>query len=164
MNINWDAVGAGAELVGAVATVSTLAYLALQIRQANKVARFSAATTRAERWTQLSSFLSQSPEINRVFRVGLQTPELLAEQEYHYFEAIFSTVLASYQGSFYLQREDVLFVAEWESALENLKWLVATPCFGRFWANWKKSYPGDFVAFVDQLAGQAGSARVSAGV
>jgi hypothetical protein len=37
--VNWDAVGAAAELVAAVATVATLAYLALQIRQATQMAR-----------------------------------------------------------------------------------------------------------------------------
>ncbi len=142
-------------MLGAVATVSTLAYLALQIRQANKVARFSAATVRAERWMQLSAFLSQSPEVNRVFWKGLQTPDQLDETEYHYFEAIFSAVLSSYQGSFYLQREDALFVAEWESALKNISWMVAAPCFARFWANWKGSYPDDFVAFIDDLSGQS---------
>ncbi len=36
--MNWDAIGASAELVGALATVATLAYLALQIRQNTKVA------------------------------------------------------------------------------------------------------------------------------
>ncbi len=39
--MNWDAVGAVAELIGGVATVATLAYLATQIRQAT-------AATRAE--------------------------------------------------------------------------------------------------------------------
>jgi hypothetical protein len=39
--LNWDAVGALAELLGAAATVATLAYLALQIRQ-------SSATSRAQ--------------------------------------------------------------------------------------------------------------------
>ena len=37
--MNWDAVGALAELLGAVATVAMLAYLAVQIRQASATAR-----------------------------------------------------------------------------------------------------------------------------
>lgn len=39
--MNWDAIGAVAEVLGGVATVATLAYLALQIRQ-------SSAATRAQ--------------------------------------------------------------------------------------------------------------------
>ena len=36
--INWDAVGAVAELAGAMAVVATLGYLALQIRQNSRLA------------------------------------------------------------------------------------------------------------------------------
>ncbi len=154
MDINWDAVGAGAEVLGATATVVTLAYLALQIRQGNKMARFAAATTRVERRMQLSAFLSQSPEINRIFWAGLEAPEDLSPMDYHYFEAIYSSVLASYEASFYLRKEDPTYVAEWEVALKGIEWLVSYPCFEKFWATWKGSYATDFVAFVDGLATQ----------
>ncbi len=149
--MNWDAIGAGAELLGAIATVSTLAYLALQIRQGNKMARFSAATTRVEQRVQLAAFLAQTPEINRIFWTGLETPDSLSPADYHYFEAIFSTVLVSYETSFYLQKEDALFVEEWEVTLRNLAWLVSTPCFERFWSSWKRSYATNYASLIDSL-------------
>jgi len=158
VNVNWDAIGAGAELLGAVATVSTLAYLALQIRQGTKVARFSAATSRVDRRVQLSAFLSQTPEINRIFWAGLETPDSLNPADYHYFEAIFSTVLASYEATFYLQKEDALFVTEWEVALKNVKWLVTYPCFERYWSTWREAYATDFVAFIDSLVDESKTA------
>ena len=76
--MNWDAIGASAELVGALATVATLAYLALQIRQNTKVVQLSTATARAEQRMQQSAFLSQTPEINRIFWAGLDEPESLS--------------------------------------------------------------------------------------
>ena len=41
--MNWDAIGAVAELVGAIAVVMTLLYLAVQIRQSNRLSRFQSA-------------------------------------------------------------------------------------------------------------------------
>ena len=38
--MNWDALGAIAEFVGAIAVVLTLLYLAVQIRQSNRLSRF----------------------------------------------------------------------------------------------------------------------------
>ena len=38
MTINWDAVGAVAEILGAVAVFATLLYLATQVRQTNSIA------------------------------------------------------------------------------------------------------------------------------
>lgn len=37
--MNWDAIGAIAETIGSVAILITLAYLAVQVRQANKIAQ-----------------------------------------------------------------------------------------------------------------------------
>ena len=40
--MNWEAIGATAELLGAIAVVATLAYLAVQIRQTNEISRTQA--------------------------------------------------------------------------------------------------------------------------
>lgn len=40
--MNWDAIGAIGELIGAVAVIATIGYLAVQIRQSNRLARASA--------------------------------------------------------------------------------------------------------------------------
>ena len=42
MAVNWEAVSAIGEIVGAIAVVVTLAYLAVQIRQNTQVARSTA--------------------------------------------------------------------------------------------------------------------------
>ena len=41
--MNWDALGSIGEIVGAIAVVSTLAYLSVQIRQGTKAARIQTA-------------------------------------------------------------------------------------------------------------------------
>ena len=41
--MNWDAIGAIGEIIGAMAVVASLAYLALQIRMQNREARLSGA-------------------------------------------------------------------------------------------------------------------------
>ena len=39
--MNWDAIGAVGEILGAGAVVATLAYLAIQVRQTNRSAKTS---------------------------------------------------------------------------------------------------------------------------
>ena len=58
--MNWDAIGAGAELLGALATVATLAYLALQIRLNTKMAQVSTATARAEQRQQMAEVIASA--------------------------------------------------------------------------------------------------------
>ena len=42
--MNWDALGAIAELIGAIAVLVTLVFLTLQLRYANVLARSGAST------------------------------------------------------------------------------------------------------------------------
>ena len=47
--MNWDAIGAVAELIGAVAVLLTLVFLTLQLRYANVLARSSASSVQSTR-------------------------------------------------------------------------------------------------------------------
>ena len=64
--MNWDAVGALAELLGALAVVVTIGFLAVQMRQNTKALR-SESMTRAAAATQVSggSSLYRTPERQR---------------------------------------------------------------------------------------------------
>jgi len=134
--VNWNALGAMAELLGAMATVLTLAYLALQIRQNTKMAQVATANARNEQRVQQSAFIAQSGEINRLFWSGLAEPDALGPDDYHHFESILSTYFLSFEAAFNLQREAVLSEAEWEGQLSALQWLTQTPGFSRYWSAW----------------------------
>ena len=54
--MNWDALGALSELVGAVAVIVTLAYLAIQIRDNNKMMRASAKQDMAAQTQNMTLF------------------------------------------------------------------------------------------------------------
>lgn len=74
--MNWDAVGAVAETVGALAVLVTLIYLALQVRQARKVQLAeSIRATRAERREFFLS-LRDSPYIHEILEKRAEGAEL----------------------------------------------------------------------------------------
>ncbi len=154
-NVNWDAIGAIAELLGALATVATLAYLAVQIRQNTNSVRISTATSRAEQRIQQSGFISQTPEINRIFWAGLEEPESLSETDFRYFESIFSTYLAPFEAAFNLNREDALTTGEWEGQISAMGWVATRPGFKRYWETWRSQYATDWAAFVDEVVRQS---------
>ena len=74
--MNWDAVGAVAETIGALAVLVTLIYLALQVRQARKVQLAeSIRATRAERREFFLS-LRDSPYIHDILEKRAAGTEL----------------------------------------------------------------------------------------
>ena len=76
--MNWEALGAISELVGALAVIATLLYIALQIRQNTKAIR--GATLNAI--TEHKQFeLRWSSDIATAWRKSLSEPENLTEEE-----------------------------------------------------------------------------------
>ena len=80
--MNWDAVGALAELVGAVATVATLAYLAVQIRQASATARAQIRQSIADSQIHYLNSRATDPFLRRASQKSFVGRELDEEERY----------------------------------------------------------------------------------
>ena len=61
--MDWEAIGAAAEAIGAGAVIVTLIYLTFQLRQQNSVARAQVHQQRADSIIQLATFIYASEEV-----------------------------------------------------------------------------------------------------
>src|SRR5262245_19199499 len=69
--MNWDAIGAVSELLSAIGVIVTLAYLALQIRQSNKIASWQSHQASVIGFSRHASEIVRDADTARVLRVGL---------------------------------------------------------------------------------------------
>ena len=101
--MNWEAIGAIGEIVGAVAVVATLGYLAIQTRQSNKLARSNAVLQlQAENRAHRNS-IAQDEELAKIVMKALQGGELSDIELFRYRARNDSTM--SFFESIYLQHE-----------------------------------------------------------
>jgi hypothetical protein len=75
--MNWDAIGALSELLGAAGVIFTLVYLASQIRENNKLMKAEAKRDQASQTKDLSLFMFDRPE----FFTKLLSGESLGKEE-----------------------------------------------------------------------------------
>jgi hypothetical protein len=78
--MNWDAIGALAELVGAGGVVLTLAYLARQIAQTNRIARASVVRELQQRYHELYELVASDVGVAEL-AARLTVPDYRAESE-----------------------------------------------------------------------------------
>ena len=71
--MDWDAIGATAEAIGALAVIVTLAYLAIQLRQQNNVAKAQVHQQRADSVIQLVNFIYASEEVDLFIKLLTDT-------------------------------------------------------------------------------------------
>ena len=87
--MNWEAIGAIGEIVGAAAVVATLAYLAQQIRTQNKANELASFNALMDGFNQFNSILATDKSVYRLFMTGLNHPEQLDDDEAGQFTALF---------------------------------------------------------------------------
>lgn len=90
--MNWEAVGAVAEALGAAGVIITLAYLAIQVRQNSRLLERSAEATRVtaddavvENFNQWREMIVTHPEVSDLFIRGMEDPAQLDPGERHRF-------------------------------------------------------------------------------
>ncbi|MGR8949141.1 MAG: hypothetical protein ACU84Q_13920 [Gammaproteobacteria bacterium] len=109
--MNWDAVGAIAEAVGAIAVVATLVYLSIQIRQNAKsldrqeeIARAQILQTRADSVTNLGLLVCSTPQsielMTRLRNTEEIGPEDLSSEENTQAYMILTAVRANLENTF----------------------------------------------------------------
>ena len=161
--MNWDAIGAIGELVGAMAVVMTLAYLAIQIKQGTRATR---AQTRSMLTQQLLEFHKNNLLAHTstdIILKRLTDAESLTPAEIH-FDDLRMTIVSSmgfryWENVHYQYRngmyDDDEFQAQknaWREVMSGDSSLLLTE--NRFRENWprmKHSYSPSFVALVDSL-------------
>ena len=69
--MNWDAIGAIAETLGAGGVIMTLAYLAVQIKQNTSTVRSNSATSHTQSIQTAAHAISPHPEGSKLWWSGL---------------------------------------------------------------------------------------------
>jgi len=130
--MNWEAIGAIGEILGAVGVIVTLAYLATQIRQNTKMAR---GATRQELAGQLqlnASDLVTVEDIARILQNHFEGKELTPIELLRLQARAFRD-FRFFENAYYQYSQDLLTDDEWRGFRENLKVLLKAPAYTDYW-------------------------------
>jgi hypothetical protein len=96
--MNWDAIGAIGEVVGAVAVVATIGYLALQIRQNTHELRASSFRDVFIAYSNARRSTLENPDVSELHFKALQQPDEMTGAETYRLEQLYTELTwATYQ-------------------------------------------------------------------
>ena len=132
------------ELIAAIATVITLAYLAFQIRS-NTIA-MRAEARRANRAESAATFrmIAGNSEVAKILRIGLAEPATLDPTEAVQFRFLFAELVGSLETAY---KEWRLGTADEDELLETLRHvrpLLASPGGREYWRQDGPGYDAEF--------------------
>ena len=115
--MNWDAIGALAELAGAVSVLGTLIYLAKQIKDNSKLLSTSIYETAMEGYNNINKWSIGDPDLAQLTRRWLTNDDTEMDSSEKFRLDMIQRVYANHiYKLFRLYEEGVLHEKEWQNA------------------------------------------------
>jgi hypothetical protein len=137
--MDWDAIGAAGEILGALSVLVTLIYLSSQIRLSNRVSRFDTMTALMEKFDSLNLHISNDPDLRQALMKKGQLSADEEEQLYSFVNMFCNTwTMAQTAKDEGLIDEDYFLGLKRDVTYEIERFAN----FGKFVKRWLDTYPG----------------------
>jgi hypothetical protein len=148
--MNWEALGAIAELLGAVGVVVTLFYLAVQIRQNTKSVRAATFQETMRDVSSLADLTTKDPDLARVYLAGIDDLASLPIEDRVRFGAFMLSFLRRIENLVYQTEQGMLDPDSWEGLREALRRIFAHPGTVAWWTRSQHAFNGPLRRFVER--------------
>ena len=148
--MNWDAISALAEVLGSLAVVISIAYLAVQIKQGSKSARSVATNESRAAVTDVLHGITADTEASRIYALGLKDPNALEPHERTRFDLIIYQTLRTAETLFWEHREGALSDEIWEGQWRMERFLLNTNGGRESWSRQKQFVSESFMHWVEK--------------
>lgn len=125
--MNWEAIGAIGELLGAVAVVLSLLYVALQVRSSTRQARFDASRELAVRISDASFAAAENPDLAEIFHRGSANPGSLDPVEQVRYRGFVNTLFRGFEQQYLLRRDGAIPDEQWTAVSAIIHDFCALP-------------------------------------
>ena len=148
--MNWEAISAVGEIVGALAVVISLIYLAVQIRAQNRESRMAAVHDILEAFRSIQT-VGQDAEMSKLLVRSIDSFDDLEDHERMRVISAIGPMIRVWEEAYFQFRSGRLEEEIWETMIAQYSDLMATNVFQQFWAIRKHVYSTGFRALVEKI-------------
>ncbi len=148
--MNWDAISAIGEIVGAAAVVVSLLYLAVQIRDQNRQARLLAMHDMSREMRDVTKILA-SEDMTDIFVRANASHDSITEAESVRFAILVTNMFRAWENAFLENKNGHLDSGVWKTLSQDYGQPMAAPSLQHIWNLRRENYDPEFRAYVDNL-------------
>lgn len=153
--MNWDALGAIAELLGASAVLVTLLYLTAQLRQNTKTLNSNQSNTVMAGFNEMNIAVFSDPETSRICNVGFVDTDALTGEEKNRFFFMLNGFFNIYRNLYHQYLDGTYPEERWKVFAYEARELVSTKGVA-FFRSRTKNYE-DLFLYLEQLPAESPS-------
>lgn len=153
--MNWEAIGAIGEVVGAAAVFISLLYLALQIRNSRRSDQIVAAAGAASAVHDWIGQIVRDETLYDLYRRGLTDYESLSRSEKGRYSLLLFQLFRSAETGWAQLQMGLMDAGYWAGVEETLVFVFRTPGGRRFLAKNSRFFRADFCAAAQKILTEA---------
>jgi hypothetical protein len=155
--VNWEAVGAVGEVVGAAGVILSLLYLAVQIKGDARAKRASAVHDQSNAYRDLLQMLATDDKLADIWIRGLRDFGSLAEGERVRFTSALGFLFRVFEEAFFQWKEGHLDDEVWHGFESPMTDIVAYPGVQDWWNTRSHWYSAPFQELIRAKVAKAGT-------
>jgi hypothetical protein len=147
--MNWTAIGAIGEILGAGGVIITLVYLARQVRQNTRATRLATAQSISAAARDWNRPLLLDRELAWTFQVGTEDPTKLDEKEQARFIELCFSLLRMFEDAHYQHQQGALDPDIWKGYEKLYAAYAKAPGFQAYWKQRRETFRPEFREFIE---------------
>ena len=152
-NLNWEAIGALAEVIGAMGVILSLLYLALQIKTQNVQAKLAVRHEIASGLRQASGVYAIE-NLSEIFVRANEDYNSISEAESVRLIVVTTNLFRAWEEAFLAQKEGHLGVGMWEIISRDYTQTMGASSIRHIWNIREQVYDPGFRGYVNSLEWQ----------
>ena len=147
--MNWDALGALAELAGAIGVIASLLYVAKQVRTGNRASSVQAKLETTRFMTDYGDLLLQNPELDEILTRGIKSYSALPENERRQFVHLALKAFWFFSAGYFQYRQKTLSESDWHELRAIMYYWLQEEGTREWWEIHRTAFGEDFVTFIE---------------
>lgn len=147
--MNWEAISAIAEVLGAVAVVASLVYVGRQVAQNTAMMRVAAASETLDRDHGLVLPMIESEELAEIWLKGDDRLNELSEANRQRLLLFERRAITLWHHNFQLRRQKLLSDATWYYQNQMIRFLARRQAMREAWSIFRNTFETSFQEYVD---------------
>lgn len=149
--MNWDAISAISQMIGSIAVVLSVLYLALQVHQSTRIAKLAAQDAAATSLREVTRPFAENADLARVWRLGLEDLQSLsAEEQARFFHSAYQ-FLKAFETIHFHHIHGVMDEQIWLGWCGLLRHYIASSGMEHYWKLREDLFSARFREFVREL-------------
>lgn len=149
--MNWDAVGAISELLGAIGVIASLVYVGTQVNASAKASRIESKLRLTDKLINFGDLLISNPKLNETMINGRKGLESLTKDEYVQFSNLCQKAGWHLSAAYFMHKNKAISDEDFHEFHSTGRYWIRSKGFKQWWEKGGKlSFTGEFENFIEK--------------